>query len=259
MQGRASCFKRLDFLAVADFFLSETAQLADVVLPVARSGRKRMAPSPISKAASSAAGVRSSRQRQVRTDIEISVRPRPRARQASAFFLRQIRRRCSRSCARATRGGAADYSGISYDRIERDGRSVLAVPVRRPSRNSAALSGRVPDGDGRARFHAIEHQGPAEAAESSFRSISRPAALLAHYQSGTQTRRVPQLIDAAPEPFAEIHPQAAKRHGIADGASIVLRTRRGSAISPAAITRDDPSRHDLRALPLARRVVCQSR
>ncbi len=75
--------------------------------------------------------------------------------------------------------------------------------------------------------------------------------LLAHYQSGTQTRRVPELMEAAPKPFAEIHPQVAKRHGIVDGASIVLRTRRGSAIFTSRITGYDPSRHGLHPLSLA--------
>jgi assimilatory nitrate reductase catalytic subunit len=62
--------------------------------------------------------------------------------------------------------------------------------------------------------------------------------VLAHYQSGTQTRRVPQLIDAAPQPFAEIHPQVAARHGIVDGTKVVLRTRRGTATFTSRITAD---------------------
>ncbi|RPI49460.1 MAG: nitrite reductase, partial [Acidobacteria bacterium] len=61
---------------------------------------------------------------------------------------------------------------------------------------------------------------------------------LAQYQSGTQTRRITQLVDVAPEPTAEMHPQLARRHEIADGERVVVRTRRGSAIFKARITSD---------------------
>jgi assimilatory nitrate reductase catalytic subunit len=60
--------------------------------------------------------------------------------------------------------------------------------------------------------------------------------MLAHYQSGTQTRRVAELVEAAPQPFADMHPQVAKRHKLADGAEVVLRTRRGSATFTVRIT-----------------------
>jgi assimilatory nitrate reductase catalytic subunit len=61
---------------------------------------------------------------------------------------------------------------------------------------------------------------------------------LTQYQSGTQTRRVTQLVDVAPEPTAELHPQHARRHGISDGERVVVRTRRGSANFKAKITSD---------------------
>jgi assimilatory nitrate reductase catalytic subunit len=60
--------------------------------------------------------------------------------------------------------------------------------------------------------------------------------LLAHYQSGTQTRRIAQLMEAAPKPFAELHPHLATRHGLVDGDPVVLRTRRGSATFTSRIT-----------------------
>ena len=56
------------------------------------------------------------------------------------------------------------------------------------------------------------------------------------YQSGTQTRRVKSLNEAAPAPFAEMHPTLAHRFGIADGDSVLLSTRRGEALVIARLT-----------------------
>ena len=50
------------------------------------------------------------------------------------------------------------------------------------------------------------------------------------YQSGAQTRRVASLMEAAPEPFLEIHPQMARTAGVADGEMVRLITRRGTAM-----------------------------
>ena len=95
-----------------------------------------------------------------------------------------------------------------------------------------------PTPTGRARFHAVEHLGPAEVPDEQFPLYLTTGRLLAHYQSGTQTRRIAQLVDAAPKPIAEIHPHLAKRHGLADGARMVLRTRRGSAVFTSHISAD---------------------
>ena len=62
--------------------------------------------------------------------------------------------------------------------------------------------------------------------------------MLQHYQSGAQTRRVPELADAEPEVFAEIHPRVAAQLGISDGRPVRLRTARGSMVLPARVTAD---------------------
>ena len=62
--------------------------------------------------------------------------------------------------------------------------------------------------------------------------------MLRHYQSGTQTRRVMPLREAEPEPYVELHPRLAVRHGIEDGALIELTSRRGTATGRARVTAD---------------------
>jgi assimilatory nitrate reductase catalytic subunit len=232
----ASLFRRLDFLAVSDFFLSETANMADVVLPSAQWAeeegtvtnlegrvirrRRALAPPP-----------------QVRTDIDFLC-DLAGALGRSQFFKFEDHQAVFEELRAATRGGAADYSGISYDRIDREDGVFWPCPSSDHPGTPRLFEDAFPTPSGRARFHPVEHGGPAEVPDERFPLYLTTGRVLAHYQSGTQTRRVAQLVDAAPEPFAEIHPQVAKRHGLVDGAPIVLRTRRGAATFASRITAD---------------------
>ena len=81
--------------------------------------------------------------------------------------------------------------------------------------------------------------------------------VLAQYQSGTQTRRVPELAKAEPEPFVEIHPDTAGGLGIAAGDKVRLTTRRGRAVMKARLTRDIRLDTRVRAVPLGRRRLRQ--
>jgi assimilatory nitrate reductase catalytic subunit len=60
--------------------------------------------------------------------------------------------------------------------------------------------------------------------------------LLAHYQSGAQTRRVATLVKAAPEPYVELHPQLARRLAVEDGDDVAVSSSRGTAVARARIT-----------------------
>jgi assimilatory nitrate reductase catalytic subunit len=59
---------------------------------------------------------------------------------------------------------------------------------------------------------------------------------MAHYQSGTQTRRVGKLANAVPDAFVEIHPSMALTHGISQGDTVRLISRRGTAVMRAQLT-----------------------
>jgi assimilatory nitrate reductase catalytic subunit len=92
--------------------------------------------------------------------------------------------------------------------------------------------------DGRARFHPIEHGTPAELPDTSYPYFLTTGRVLAHYQSGTQTRRVAELRRAEPEAFVEVHPETARGLGIAQGDRVRLTTRRGHAEMNARLTSD---------------------
>jgi assimilatory nitrate reductase catalytic subunit len=219
--------RSLDFLVVADFFLSETAELADVVLPSAqwaeedgtttnlegRVIRRRAARLP-------PAGVR--------TDVEILCALGRAMGPAEAFNFAGPRDVFD-ELRRATAGGTADYSGINYDRIDREGGVFWPCPSEAHPGTPRLFADSFPTPTGRARFHAVEHTGPAEKVDAAYPLHLTTGRVLAQYLSGTQTRRVPELNAVTAGPQAEMNPVLARQHGLGEGDVVRLATRRGSA------------------------------
>ncbi|GAA4727754.1 molybdopterin oxidoreductase family protein [Actinomycetospora chibensis] len=216
----------LDFLCVSDLFLSETAELADVVLPCAQWAEEEGTMTNLEgrvlrrrRAVEAPDGVRS--------DLEVLAEIADRLGRG-AFFDREPRAVFD-ELRRASAGGTADYAGISYERID-DERGVF-WPC--PSEDHEGTPRLFQDGfatpDGRARFHVVHHRDAAEPPDDEYPYRLTTGRSRAHYQSGTQTRRTKALLDAEPEPVVDIHPDLAARLGVVDGSDVSLRTRRGAA------------------------------
>jgi assimilatory nitrate reductase catalytic subunit len=226
---------RLDTLVVCDFFLSETAALAHVVLPAAqwaeqdgtvtnlegRVIRRRKACSPAGLA---------------RTDLEI-ITSIATALGHPAGFVGMTPQAAFEELCRASSGGPADYAGISYDRLDwQDGVFWPCPAVDHPG-SARLFAEQFPTRTGRARFHPTPHAPVADERDADFPLLLTTGRVLAQYQSGTQTRRVDALNAVAPEPLAEMHPAVAARIGVRDGDPVRLSTRRGDAIFTAKVTR----------------------
>ncbi|MEU6988178.1 molybdopterin oxidoreductase family protein [Streptomyces sp. NPDC046324] len=235
IEGR---LRSLDFLAVADVVLSETAELADVVLPVTQWAEETGTTTNLE-------GRVLLRQRAitppdgVRTDLEVL--------HGLAALLGWEKgfptdpEEVFDELRRASAGGPADYSGISYRRIrEEDG---VFWPCPEPAEGAAAHPGsprlfldRFATPDGRARFVPVVHRGPAEETDAAYPVVLTTGRVVAQYQSGAQTRRVDELNAAAPGAFVELHPRLAERIGVAEGERVAVVSRRGRAVAPARIT-----------------------
>ena len=232
-----SRLRELDFLAVSDFFRSETAEMADVVFPAAQWAEE-------SGTTTNLEGRVILRRRafdppgEVRTDLAILCELASRLGKAEFFPSSEPEKVFDELC-RATAGGIADYSGMSYPAIEaRDG-LFWPCPAGQQEQGQGQerlFADRFPTPSGRARFHAVRDVHPAEEPNESYPLYLTTGRVLAQYQSGTQTRRVTALTNVAPEPFAELHPALARRHGILDGDLVTLATRRGRADFAAKVT-----------------------
>jgi assimilatory nitrate reductase catalytic subunit len=225
--------KALDFLAVSDFFLSETAALADVVLPSAQwaeeagtmtnlEGRVILREAALTPPPG------------VRTDLQVM---RDLAERLGRKGFSDVPEEVFAELCRASTGGKADYTGISYKRIAAEQGVFWPCPSPRHPGTPRLFTQDFPTKDRRAKFHPVEHQGAAEVPDAEYPYYLTTGRLLRQYQSGTQTRRVTTLAEAEPEAVVEMHPSLAQRIGVKPGEMVRLRTRRGTAFMTARIAR----------------------
>ena len=247
--------KALEFLVVSDFFLSETAQMADVVLPSAQwaeedgtltnlEGRVLMRRRVIDPPEG------------VRTDLDTLCAIGQKLGHARQFSYSSTEAVFD-ELRRATRGGPADYSGISYARLEAGDGVFWPCPALDHAGTPRLFADAFPTENGRARFHAVSHRSIAESATADYPLYLTTGRLLAQYQSGTQTRRVRALQELAGEPMAEIHPATAGAAGLS-----VRRSRHADDTPRRRDVRrqddvDNPRRHGVRSVSLGRRTVGQ--
>ncbi|MEJ2869694.1 molybdopterin oxidoreductase family protein [Actinomycetospora sp. OC33-EN08] len=225
----------LDFLAVSDLFLSETAELADVVLPVTQWAEEEGTMTNLEgrvlrrrRAVAAPTGVRSDLQ--VLHDLA--------GRLGRGAFFSDDPRTVFDELRRASSGGKADYAGISYERIEAERGVFWPCPDDDHAGTPRLFTDRFATPDGRARFHVVHHRASAETPDAEYPYRLTTGRSRAHYQSGTQTRRTKTLLEAEPEPVVEIHPDLAARVGVADGGDLRLRTRRGTARMRVRLSRE---------------------
>ena len=223
----------LDFLMVSDFFLSETAERADVVLSSAQWAEEEGTMTNLE-------GRVILRQRatdppaSVRTDVEIisAIAERlgcgQRFPSQPAEVFEELRR--------ASAGGAADYSGVTWERIRRSDGIFWPCPGEDHPGTPRLFLERFGTEDGKARFHAVPFQHAMEEPDEEYPLYLTTGRIMAQYQSGTQTRRIAALMGSEPEAFVQIHPSMARTYGIADGDQVNLTTRRGTARMKAKLT-----------------------
>jgi assimilatory nitrate reductase catalytic subunit len=128
----------------------------------------------------------------------------------------------------ASRGTVADYYGITWERIEAEQGVFWPCPDLDHPGTPRLFTESFAHKDGRAKMFPIEYRPPAEEPSPDFPFRLTTGRVVYHYLSGNQTRRLGFLNSQAPEPWVEIHPQAAAPLGIQDGEVVRVRTPRGS-------------------------------
>ncbi|MEU0441811.1 nitrate reductase [Streptomyces sp. NPDC006186] len=246
------------FTVVQDLFLTETAQLADVVLPAAAWGEKT--------------GVLTNADRTVHL-VEKAVEPPGEARSDLDIFLDYAARMDFRdqdggplvpwhdprsafaAWQKCSAGRPCDYTGITYERLREGGIQWPCTPDRpdgTPRLYGDGISFAHPDvcetygkdlvtgagvdvteyrslnPDGKAVLKAAEYLPPHEDVTPEHPLQLITGRTVYHFHTRTKTGRVPELNDAAPDVWAELSPEEAARQGLSDGDLIEVRTPRGA-------------------------------
>jgi assimilatory nitrate reductase catalytic subunit len=237
---------KTDFLVVADMFLSETARMADVVLPVTAylenegtltnlEGRVLLRETTLS-----APG-------ETRHDWAILCELANRLGK-SAYFPFQSAEQIFNELRVASRGGLADYYGITYDRLRREGGVYWPCPSTEQEGIGNMFNNSFAHPDGKAIFHPVQSRLPQEIPNGEFPLTMTNGRVLSHYLTGVQTRRSPSLAARSVENYIEIHPRTARKYQIEDGEWVEVRSRRGSFNVRSRIT--DQIREDTLFVPM---------
>lgn len=228
--------EKLEFYAAIDFFLNDTARFADIVLPGSLheedEGIVTSAEGRVCKINRAIACPGEARQDwRILQDLAHALgRPQGLTFAEPREILDELRA--------ASRGGVADYAGITYERVERQNGLFWPCPAddhpgtprlfERGSWNSVARgTGPFYFPDGKARFNVARYTPPAEDADAEYPLLLTTGRVISHFLSGTQTRRIGPLVKHIPSPFIEVHPQVAATLGLHDGDWATAETRRG--------------------------------
>ncbi len=227
-----AALEALDFLAVSDIFLTETAECADVVLPAAsfaekdgtvtsterRIQRIRKAISPVGTSKPDWQIIR-----------ELSSRMNyPMDYESPAEIMEEI--------AMLT----PIYGGVYYDRLERGWGLFWPCPNRDHPGTPFLHKGSFARGKGR--FEYISYRPPAEIPDDAYPFYLTTGRIYEHWHTGSMTRRITALSREQPEAFVEINPTDAKRLGVANAQPVRVVSRRGEITVKARFTDDVPEK-----------------
>ncbi|HEY6033846.1 MAG TPA: molybdopterin oxidoreductase family protein, partial [Kofleriaceae bacterium] len=240
----ARALEKLEFFVAIDFFLNDTAKYADLVLPGSLQEEDE--------------GVVAQCEGRV-IRINKAVEPPGEAR-ADWRIIQDIARALDRTHGMtfasageifdelrvASKGGIADYYGITYDKIEAQMGVFWPCPTPEhpgtprlfePGSYNPIAKGAGPFyfPDGKARFNVAEYRPAVDDASEDYPLFLTTGRVVSQFLSGTQTRRIGPLVKQYPEPKLELHPRLADKLGIADGDWATCETRRGAITVRASV------------------------
>ncbi|MNI00524.1 Assimilatory nitrate reductase catalytic subunit [compost metagenome] len=238
--------RKLDFLVVADMFLSETARMADLVIPVSSylenegtltnlEGRVllRQADRPLPG--------------EVLHDWQIlSLIARRMGK--PEYFPYESAEQIFNELRVASKGGAADYYGITYDRLREEEGVYWPCPQAGQPGKARLFEEAFAHPGGRAEFVCVPEHDLPEQIDAEYPLYMTTGRVLAHYLSGVQSRRSASLAARNVESFVEIHPNAARRYRVRDGEWVTLESRRGTTVVRCRVT--DQIREDTLFVPM---------
>jgi len=221
--------QKLDLLVVQDIFLTETAELADVVLPSASFAEKD--------------GTFSNTERRVQRIRKVVNAPgeaKPDWEIIAGISTKMgypMNYSSAKEIFEEIAKVTPSYAGISYERIEKEG---IQWPCPTKEHQGTKFLHKEKFSRGLGLFHAIEYIPPNELTDKEYPLILSTGRVLYHYHTGTMTRRAVGPSERCPESLIEIHPADAVKFGINEGQMVKVTSRRGTVEAKAQITQKSP-------------------
>jgi predicted molibdopterin-dependent oxidoreductase YjgC len=216
-------FEKLDFLAVQDIFLTETARMADLVLPASSFAEKE------------GTFVNSDRRvLRVRKAVEL-----PGEARLDHAIISDIAQEMGFSIGRYDSASeifdeiavaAPIMSGISYDRIEHEGIQWPCTDRNHEGTGTLFLD-RFNTPDGKAKLNPVRYAEQTEKASDKFPFILNSGRILYHYHSSTMTRKIQFLKDYANLSYVLMNPLDVERYKLKDGEMVRVWNLRGELIT----------------------------
>lgn len=220
----------LEFLVVQDIFLTETAQLADIVLPATSYAEKD--------------GTMTTTDRRVQM-MRKAIEPIGESRPDWQIICSLARKMGSSEFEYSSQTDIMDeiasltpiYGGIAYERLTETG---LQWPC--PSKDHIGTPYLHKDRflRGKGSFAALEFKEPAELPDEDYPLILTTGRTIFHFHTGTMTRRTETLNREIPTGYVEINPVDAEKLGVTDGELVLVQSRRGEINIKALITERVP-------------------
>lgn len=239
--------EKLDFLVVQDLFLTETAKLADVVLPAAtyaekdgtftntdrRVQRVRRALTPPGNALADWEIIVAIAQR-------VSAKLAERANNGNGHVARSSSYgywgyRTAEEVFDELAALTPSYAGINYGRLERGGLQ-WPCPNKYHPGTPYLHKERFATSDGRGKFHGITYAPPAELPDEGYPFYLSTGRIRYHYHTGSMTRRSRGLAKLAPEERIEMHPEDARWLDLSEGDWVRVISRRGEVRARVRLT-----------------------
>jgi formate dehydrogenase alpha subunit len=219
--------KNLDFLVVQDIFLSETAEIADVVLPGSSFAEKEgtftatdrrvqkinQAIDPIGDSKPDWQIVQLLAEKMGASGFDFSS---PEEILAEIAELTPI------------------YGGYSYQRLTSG--SVLQWPCPSEDHPGTPYLHKDKFSRGKGKFHPIAYVEPAEKTDKNYPLILTTGRIMFHFHTGTMSRRADKLNQEVAEAYVEIHPEDAARVGLNGSKTVKVSSRRGEIELEARVT-----------------------
>jgi len=221
------CMENLDFLVVQDIFLSETAEIADVILPGTTYAEKE--------------GTFTATDRRVQF-VQKAIEPQGDSKPDWEIICDLAKQMGAMGFDFTEPGDIMNeitqltpiYGGIRYDRLTNG--NVMHWPCPTEDHPGTPFLHKDKFSRGAGKFHAISYKEPAEKIDEEYPLILTTGRIMFHFHTGTMSRRSDKLHKEVPEAYVELHPDDAQRINVGRIPRVRVSSRRGEIELIARVT-----------------------